>query len=547
MASYLGAFPLPSHAPAILTHESLLMVVTIMTERFGAVLKNRSRKLWLRELYRSLAVYDKGAKSVIEDTETKKASEKREERGATSSSLGFAIDAPDEGDEGDEQEDDELVLAALESMDAMDIFRQGEQSNVHHSIIPTDNLLKLVELLLLIAPIDPQQSISSLAPELSSTRVEELRQTANVILSSFGVENHHGVTYRTFNTVVSLCLPYLFNGLRPLFEHFLFAKDFDLTKRKNSTTSTNMENKPVIPPPKPVTEPEPILREPGEILTLATISQLSFFIHGSQLFRCLRPLYSGNKHGFSMGSFEKQVFNWRAPTILLVKGRLLPSKPTSTRERALEDMLPPNRFPNSVSDASPNQTLIYGAYIPVQWKHTGKTCFGDAETKLFQLSPTHDIFPTSQLSKDYIYFNKSPSQPAGLGLGTPIPTQSSVHSHSSSTPLFRPGPISLHLDDALEFGIFTHMSEGGGSFGPSKLPCRRKKDWQDRFEVEELEIWGCGGDEVAEAQRKEWAWNEREAEARRRINLGTGDVEADRQLLQMAGIISGDRSGGSMG
>jgi hypothetical protein len=546
MASYLGAFPLPSQAPAILTHEALLKVVTIMTERFGSVLKKRSRELWLRELYRSLAIYDKGIRSELEDKKKEKASNKQKDAATTSSSLGFAIDTPDDGEDDDDQEDDELVLAALDSMDATEVFKQGEQSNVHHSIIPTDNLLKLVELLLLIAPIDAQQSISSLAPDLTSDRVEELRQAANVILSSFGVENHPGVTYRTFNTVLQLCLPYLFSGLHPLFEHFLFAKDFDLSKRKNGPSSPTSEIKPVIPPPKPVTQPEPILRESGEILNLTVLSQLSFFIEGSQLFRCLRPLYSGNKHGFSMGSFEKQVFNWRAPTILLVKGRLLPAKASSTRERALDDMLPPKRSPNSIEDTATNQTLVYGAYIPQQWKHTSKTCFGEAETKLFQLSPTHDVFSASQFSHDYVYFNKNPTSPPGLGLGTPIPLQSSAHSHSQQR--FRPGPVSLHLDDALEFGIFTHLAEGGGSFHPSRLPCRRGKDWQDRFEIEELEIWGCGGDEVAEAQRKEWAWQEREAEARRRVNLGTGDAEMDRELLKMAGIISDSgHSGGSMG
>jgi hypothetical protein len=546
MASYLGAFPLPSQAPAILTHEAMLKVVTIMTERFGSVLKKRSRELWLRELYRSLAIYDKGIRSELEDKQKEKAVEKQEEVAARNSSLGFAIDLPDDGEDEDDEEDDELVLAALDSMDAAEVFKQGEQSNVHHSIIPTDNLLKLVELLLLIAPIDAQQSISSLAPDLTSDRVEDLRQAANVVLSSFGVENHPGVTYRTFNTVTSLCLPYLFSGLRPLFEHFLFAKDFDLAKRKSGPSSPTRETKPVIPPPKPVAEPEPILRDPGEILNLTVLSQLSFFIEGSQLFRCLRPLYSGNKHGFSMGSFEKQVFNWRAPTILLVKGRLLPAKASTTRERALEDMLPPKRSPNSVADTATNQTLVYGAYIPQQWKHTSRTCFGDAETKLFQLSPTHDVFSASPISQDYVYFNKSPTNPPGLGLGTPVPPQSSAHSHSQTR--LRPGPVSLHLDDSLEFGVFTHLAEGGGSFRPSQLPCRKGKDWQDRFEIEELEIWGCGGDEVAEAQRKEWAWQEREAEARRRVNLGTGDAEMDRELLKMAGIISDSgHSGGSMG
>jgi hypothetical protein len=541
MASYLGAFPLPSQAPAILTHEALLKVVTILTERYGAVVKKKGKEIWLREIYRSLAIYDKGIQSSVEEKEKELA---RDTKSRSGGNLGFAVDAPEEGDDDEEEEDDELVLAALESMDAIDAFKHGEQTNVHHSIIPTDNFLKLVELLLLIAPIDAQQSLSSLAPDLSDDRVQELRQAAHVILSSFGVENQPGVTYRTFNTVVSTSLPYLFDGLNPLFEHFLFAKDFDLAKRKAGPASPTQETKPVIPPPK--AELEPVLRESGEILNLTTLSQLSFFIKGSNLFRRLRPLYSGNTHGFSMGSFEKQVFNWRAPTILLVKGRLLPATPSSTRERALQDMLPPKRHADSITSDSPNQTLIYGAYIPSQWKHTGKTCFGDSSTQLFQLSPTHDVFAASTYSSDYTYFNKSPTYPPGLGLGTAVPAQSASSSYSSHA-VFRPGPVSLHLDDALEFGIFTHMAEGGGSFHPSRLPARKGKDWQDRFEIESLEVWGCGGDDVAEQQRKEWAWQEREAEARRRINLGTGDAEMDRELLKMAGIISGDRSGGSMG
>ncbi len=545
MATYLGAFPLPSQAPAILTYEAMLKVVTILTKRYGAVMKRRGAQVWLREIYRSLAIYDKGIRSELEDKEKEKEQQKRPENQRGSSNLGFAIDMPDDGDEGADDDDDELILAALESMDVSDVFKHGEQSKVHHSIIPTDNFLKLVELMLLIAPIEAQQSLSSMAPTLSTERVSELRETANIILSSFGVENNPGVTYRTFNTVVSATLPYLFNGLNPLFEHFLFAKDFDLSKRKADSTPPSIETNAVVPPPKAVTDQEPILREPGEILNLTILSQLSFFIKGNTLFRRLRPLYSGNTHGFSMGSFEKQVFNWRAPTILLVQGHLLPSTPSSTRERALQDMLPPKRYPSSVADDASGQTITYGAYIPTQWKHSGRSCFGDSSTILFQLSPLHDVFHASTYTTDYTYFNKSPTHPAGVGLGTPVPAQ--FASHSSSQHLFKPGPVSLHLDDALEFGIFTHLASGGGSFSSSKLPCRRNKDWQDRFEIESLEVWGCGGEEVAEQQRKERAFEEREAEARRRVNLGTGDQEMDRQLLKMAGIISDDRSGGSMG
>jgi hypothetical protein len=539
MASYLGAFPFPSQAPAILTHEALLKVVTILTERYGAVIRKRGREVWLREIYRSMAVFDRGARISTDDKEKPEASETK----APTSNLGFAIDAPEEDDDlGQTDEDDELVLAALDSMDAVEVFKHGEQSNVHHSIIPTDNLLKLTQLLLLIAPIDPQQSLATFASQLSDDRIQQIRETAAIVLSSFGgIEMNPGVTYRTFTAVISNCLPFIFEGLHPLFEHFLFAKDFDLSKRKAEASDTQ----PVIPPPKAIVNPEPILREEGEILNLTVLNQLSFFIKGTELFRRLRPLYSGNTHGFSMGSFEKQVFNWRAPSILLVSGRLLSDSPANARERTLSDMLPPKRLPSSISeDEASSATLTFGAYIPIQWKHSHKACFGDASTTLFQLSPMHDVFAASSFSTDYVYFNKPPTHPSGVGLGSAVPHQTSAHTASHGH--IQLGPVSLHLDDALEFGIFTHRSEGGGAFHPSRLPCRKGKDWQDRFEIESLEVWGCGGDEVAEAQRKEWAFQEREAEARRRINLGTGDIDADRELLKMAGLIGGDRSGGSM-
>ncbi|KAF2203140.1 restriction of telomere capping protein 5 [Delitschia confertaspora ATCC 74209] len=559
MTSYLGAFPFPSHAPAILTFDAMLKVVTILTERYGVVIKQRRRELWFREIYRSMAVYDREVQSRLMEKDEEKGKKKDRDSDGTgdnrpttsSRTQGFAVDAPedDEVEYQENAEDDELVLAALDAMDANEVFQHGEQSNVYHSIIPADNLLKLVELLLLIAPIDPQESISTFASHISDDRIERLRNVANVILSSFGVEKNPGISYTTFSAVISTSLPFLFDGLNPLFEHFLFAKDFDLSKRK-SDAAPPAKAHPVVPPPKIITNPEPILQEPGEILDLTLLSQLSFFIKGSNLFRRLRPLYSGNKHGFSMGSFEKQVFNWRAPSILLVSGTLLSPSPTSTRERTLSDMLPPKRLPSSLSQ-HPSQedpsttTLTFGAYIPVPWKHTPKQCFGDSSTILFQLSPTHDVFPASTFSSDYTYFNRPLTHPSGLGFGTSIPHQTSSHTHGSS-PTISLGPVSLHLDDALEFGIFTHFSAGGGSFQTSHLPFRKGKDWQDRFEIESLEVWGCGGSEEAEEQRKRWAWEEREAEARRRVNLGTGDVDADRELLKLAGLIGGERSGGSV-
>ena len=55
MATYLGAFPFPSLAPAILTREALVKVVVIMTERYRKVLR-KGIKDRNKLLFRSLGM-----------------------------------------------------------------------------------------------------------------------------------------------------------------------------------------------------------------------------------------------------------------------------------------------------------------------------------------------------------------------------------------------------------------------------------------------------------------------------------------------------------
>jgi len=77
---------------------------------------------------------------------------------------------------------------------------------------------------------------------------------------------------------------------------------------------------------------------------------------------------------------------------------------------------------------------------------------------------------------------------------------------------------------------------------------REGADWQDRFEIEALEVYGLGGKAEAERQRRALEFDEREAKRRREGGIGgTGDVEADRELLKMAGLIGNHDQGGSMG
>lgn len=505
-----------------------------MTQRYERVLKKGSRDR-TKLLYRSLAVYDRHhaqsvAKSAFSSSQNNHTNASQVDGNhLRGHDKGFAID--EAANDEDEEDDNELSLAALEALDAIEVFKHGD-APIAQASIPSDNLRKLIMFLLLIAPLEPQESLSKYSDRLIGEKLEGLRKSARSVLAAFvnDVEKLPGAKFDQFHTVITISLPFLFNGFNPLFEHFLFSSNIDFTKRKNSSSSH-------APIAKHVESIPPLLQQEGEILDLNVLSQLSFFLPGSLLFRRLRLLYSGGDAGFSMGSFESKVFNWRAPTILLVSGSRISDVPTGGQEKAFAESLPPKRFP----DSSKSSRVVFGIYMAQPWRQTYKDCIGDAETLLFQIEPVHEVFRASSVNQDYISFTKPPTSHAGIGIGCPHPRPKPTAGISSSVTL---GAVSLLLDDSFEFGVFTHnYTAGGGAFHTSTS---RRSDWQDRFEVESLEVWGCGGNDEAEGQKQRWAWEEREAEARRRVNLGTGDIEADRALLEMAGIIGGDRSGGSM-
>ncbi|KAB5578113.1 TLD-domain-containing protein [Coniochaeta sp. 2T2.1] len=574
MVSYVGAFPFLQDAPAVLGLEQMIMVVTIMTERYRRVLAKGAtdrRKL----LFNSLAVYDKKLSQIaggVEKEEQKANEDQPADADSVSKShaAGFAVDEPGEDeDETPGEEDDELVLAAFASMDYIDAFKQESRHTSHGAMIPADNFRKLIMLLLLVAPLEPQESIAVHAARLAGDELENLRSTAECVLAALlNVETSPGIRFHRFNAIIPASLPYLFNGFNNLFERFLFSKNLDLNKHRDDDgqgKTAKAAPADALKSLAPSDIPQPLLQDQASIMNLNILSQLSFFLPGASLFRRLCLLYSGDNDGFSMGSFESKVFNWRAPTILLVRGTRLVESPSgpgyhaspggSSAEAAFTSTLPPRRFPvggSSKDSSSSDEQLTFGVYIPEPWRHTHREAFGGDETTLFQLEPIHDVFRTSSLNTDRATFSKpSPSTlHPGITFGCPVQggtSTSRAHSHhsASSSPLLDLGPVSLVLDSSFEFGAFTHdFRSRGGAFHTSVA---RKFDFQERFAVESLEIWGCGGDEEAKVQAERWAWEAREAEARRRINLGTGDIEADRALLEMAGLIGGNRSGGSMG
>lgn len=520
MVSFIGAFPFLQDAPAIMGLDALVNTVIILTERYQRLLLKGStdrRKL----LFKSLAVYDRKMLQSHDGHDGVYSSS------PTPGSSGLSTDAADE-DEPDD--DDGLVISTLELLDCVEAYENPGSPATHEAIIPADNFRKLIMLLLLVAPMDPQEKLSQYAQRTTGTELESLRSAAESILAALlNVEKSPGIRSRAFDIVLPVALPFLFQGFNALFGRFLFSKNLEFDKQKGSGDQDDG--------PSPLV-PAPLLLEKASIMNPTILSQLSFFIPGSSLFRRLRMLYSGEQDGFSMGSFETKVFNWRAPTILLVRGSRITDSSGGGEERFAAS-LPPKRFP----DGSQSSRLTYGLYVSQPWRHSHKECFGDSDTLLFQLEPIHDVFPASALNRDYVSFTKPGivSTNTGIAVGNPLPKSSSSYRRQSITHL---GSVALLLDSSFEFGVFTHDdSSRGGAFQGS---VSRRFDFQDRFEIESLEVWGCGGDEEAKVQAERWAFEAREAEARRRINLGTGDIEADRALLEMAGLVGQNQSGGSM-
>lgn len=565
MLSYIGAFPFLNDAPAVLGFEQMIIVTTIMTERYKRILaKGATGRMKL--FFKSLAVHDRKLSRVETEKQEKEQNWRTDNTGSKpelsegpGTMSGFAAGQPreEEADDDFNEEEDGLVLAAFASLDYLETFKHEKHQRIKQSgaMIPADNFRKLIMLLLLIAPLGAQESLAIYASRLVGDELNSLRATAECILAAFlNVETSPGIRFGRFNSVLPVSLPYLFEGFNNLFEHFLYSKKFGSPNPKEEEKAKEEEQ----PTPKPAGKiaisdvPQPLLQETGSILNLNVLSQLSFFLPGTSLFRRLRLLYSGGNDGFSMGSFETKVFNWRAPTILLVRGsRLEEGGPGyhgggNSAEDNFTASLPPRRFPIGRSGRTDSDTLTFGVYVPDPWRLTHREAFGGEETTLFQLEPVHDVFHASSLNTDRVTFAKSSpaTEHAGVTFGCPPPGQpSSSYGHHKSG-IMSLGPVSLVLDSSFEFGCFTHdYSSRGGAFKNSAV---RQFDFQERFAVESLEVWGCGGDDEARVQAERWAWEAREAEARRKINLGTGDIEADRALLEMAGLIGGNRSGGSM-
>ncbi|KAK5318243.1 Restriction of telomere capping protein 5 [Exophiala xenobiotica] len=555
MCTYLGAFPFPSLAPSFLTRENMLKIVTIMTGRYKKILK-RGDSDKAKLLFRSMAVFDRRA-SISSPTKEKPSmdnvvreqlpedmlKQREAEEGFTSHASGFAVDEPANDDE--EEDDDDLALAALDSLDAIEVFKHDQRTDrkIHHAMIPAENFKRLVMLLLLMAGLEPLTPLGTYGESLSDERLEALDASASAIIAAFDPDPHsNGIKYSTFVKTVTTTLPDLFDPFSALFEHFLFSKNINLNKHRDT------------PNPVPAYEPKPspIYRSPEDgtysIFTDTLLSQLSMslklFNPSGSLLNIFTSnarfnrLYSSSSDGTSLSSFSRQVTSWQSGTLLLISG---------------------------TSSDDPSKPVTLGAYLPERWHDpssgNGSKAIPSSDPAspkpcLFQLQPRQALFPANVYNRTspWSYF----SSKSGIALGCVIPHQSRTNT-TPQPPIL--GPVSLLIDCDISTATFQHDgSAGTGAFvtdpGLETAQMHHSETAQPKkveFEIDSLEVWGisfpvhAGEDEVTK-QQKRLAWEEAEAARRRGVNFG-GDKDGARALLEMAGLVgdkAGSRSGGSV-
>ena len=168
-----------------------------------------------------------------------------------------------------------------------------------------------------------------------------------------------------------------------------------------------------------------------------------------------------------------------------------------------------------------------------------KENFGEKSSFLFQLLPTHSVYHSASYHTQFAYFHPR----IGLGFGSPPPQLLRRQSLTSQTLIQHTSDpqVSLSLDPALEHGNFTHIPPGS-----TYQATLMRGEYSFKFEIEEVEVWGCGLDDARDEQKRAWEYERKEAERRQSIRIRE-DLAGDRALLEMAGIIGrSNRSGGSV-
>lgn len=328
------------------------------------------------------------------------------------------------------------------------------------------------------------------------------------------------VSYLEFQNTIFAVMPSILQPLENITEHLLY------------TESCLVEHQYI----------DPKFVE-SKVMKVATIAQLSTALRKEVILSKLQKLYVGRESGFSMRSLQAKVFKWNAPTVMVICGMRIVNdveyfeKKNPRYKKFLEEFPKLRDVDQTLDSCHMNKRkVLFAVYMDKPWKVTNKGFFGGLNTAIIELSPRQDIFKSVQ--PETTYFS---TIGGGIGVGNKQPRVKSNSTHYS------PGNVSLTINNTLEFAVFRHTGYGG-NIGPSLLLSMDNKEnipFEIRFLIQDVDVWGCGGEQELEEQLKQWQWEEAESQRRQRVNLKS--LGEDRAILEMAGIIGQhNQSGGSV-
>lgn len=283
--------------------------------------------------------------------------------------------------------------------------------------------------------------------------------------------------------------------------------------------------------------------KPTKLVSVATLAYISSVLKGigSDLQVTTEnavKLYAGSESGFSIRSLETKIFKWQAPTFLIVSGKRIKQKTMETNRRYQNfDEAYPRYFLKQENHLRPwqndNDRITYCVVIKEPWQSSNKKNFGDTSTVILSMTPRADCYKSihSDVTKGkLIYFN---NQGMGLGFGNLQPLNKNGHQR------YYPGDVSLTIEANLEFAVFRHLvqlkNNATNFFKPSTQVQLANENFEDRFTITDLEVWGIGSMKELDEQRKQWEWEEKQANARQSVNVRS--MGEERAFLEMAGLV----------
>jgi hypothetical protein len=326
--------------------------------------------------------------------------------------------------------------------------------------------------------------------------------------------------------------PYLFKPLNELLKPVILDQHV-----KGIDKETNVENE----------EGNGIIEQKLElnhkILNFQLLSQLStiFDISGLNINVNSKPLYQGSKHGYSINSIQSRTLNYNASTILLISGKTI-NKDRGQNKAFFKKF--PKFHPVVISNVEikERQKFQIAVLMTNPWRITNTKNFGSKEFKIIQLSPYQLVLnANNSIPENYAYFSN-----IGLGLGFGSKPPSKFKDIKNNNINFNIGGTSLTIDNSLETGNFRieDMSKLNSTYRLDSIFNNDSLYNDIWFKISEIEIYGLGDVQILEDQKRAMEWEEREAERRR--GIGNKDYNEGRALLELAGIIGGSCSGGSI-